>query len=56
MKIEKVDSKTLKITAPEGAKVGDNLTPQQLLTDLAKFVASPTPTKVEPRCAVCIAD
>lgn len=56
MKIEKLDNKSIKITAPEGTKVGEHLTPEQLLADLVKYVASPKASKVEPRCAVCIAD
>ncbi len=57
MKVEKVDDKTLKITAPEGARVGSNATPEQLLADLARYLSSADAGKsVEPRCAVCIAD
>jgi len=57
MKIEKLDEKTLKITAPQGAKIGSSLTPQQLLADLAKYLSAPTAGRsVEPRCAVCISD
>jgi len=57
MKIEKIDDKTIKITAPDGSHIGGNLTPNQLLADLAKHLASPGAKKsIEPRCAVCIAD
>lgn len=56
MKIEKIDEKSIKITAPEGTKIGEHLTPEQLLADLVKYVASPKAGKVAPRCAVCIAD
>lgn len=58
MKIEKVDDKTIKITAPTGSKIGANITPDQLLADLAKYLASPGAKKgPQPNgCAVCIAN
>jgi hypothetical protein len=57
MKIEKIDDKTIKITAPTGSKIGGNLTPDQLLADLAKYQASPGASKsIQPQCAVCISN
>lgn len=57
MKIEKMDDKTIKITAPTGSNVGANLTPDQLLADLAKYQAAPGAKKsIQPQCAVCIAN
>lgn len=56
MKIEKIDDSTIKITAPDGAKIGSHLTPEQLLADLVKYVSSPQSRNAQPRCAVCIAD
>jgi hypothetical protein len=55
-KIEKVGDNAVKITGPAGSKVGANLTPEQLLADMAKHLSSQKAKGAEPNCAVCIAD
>jgi hypothetical protein len=56
IKIEKVDENSVKITGPKGTKIGEKLTPEQLIADLAKHLAKTENTGVEPNCAVCIAN
>ncbi len=56
MKIEKLSDNSIKISGPEASKVGGNLTPEQLIVDLQKYVAKSQKGGVEPNCAVCISD